>query len=192
MDDILSWTFGILVMLVYFTPIVLGFLLTVATIGFAIWAIVDTSTFTGFKRKIKRGFRVSSKSLTREQVRFLENLSRNIIEHKDSLIGNDISAFIIKQDNEVLVHAKEWYGFRWRRAWPFVGYVNLSSPTPELEFRSSLPFHLFIICLASSIILLPFIAGMWVISFNMEKQTIEKFLQSKVESEISQEESTVL
>jgi hypothetical protein len=145
----------------------------------------------GFNGKIKRGFKVSSKSLTIEQIFFLKNLSGNIIEHKDSLIGNDISAFIMKQDNEVLIHAKQWYGFRWRRSWPFVGYVNLSFPNPVLEFRSSLPFHLFLVCLAFSIILLPFIIGLWVFSFNMERQTIENFLQDKVKATLSQKENIV-
>jgi hypothetical protein len=191
MDDILSWILAVLVILAYTIPMVLGFLFTVGTIGSAIWAIVDMPVFMSFKGKIKRGFRVSSKSLTIEQMRFLKNLSGNIIEYKDNLIENGISAFIIKQDSEVLIHAKQWYGFRWRRSWPFVGYVNLSIPDPIVEFRSSLPFHLFLVCLAFSIILLPFIIGMWVFSFNMERQTIENFLQDKVKSTLSQKESKV-
>jgi hypothetical protein len=191
MNDILSWILTILVILAYIIPMVLVFLFAVGIIGSAIWMIVDMPVFMSFNGKIKRGFRVSSKALTIEQILFLKNLSGNIIEYKDSLIGTNVSAFIVKQNNEILIHAKQWYGFRWGRSWPFVGYTDLSVPNPVLEFRSSIPFHLFLICLALSIILLPVIIGMWIVSFNLEKQTIENFLQDKVKSTLSQKENIV-
>lgn len=182
MEDIFSWFLAILVIIAYFVPKVFGFLFTIGTIGAAIWIVIDASSFMSPIGKINRGFRVTSKPLTHELRQYLENLSGDITEHRDNLPTNDVSAFIIKQDTEVLIHAKQWYGLRWRRSWPLVGYVNLSSPNPVLEFRSSLPFVLFLTALALSLVLLPVVIGIGIIGFSMEIQTIEIFLQNKIDN----------
>ena len=81
--------------------------------------------------------------------------------------------------DEVLICARDWNMFRWRRIWPFIGYVNLASPNPVLELRTSIPFLLFLFLLASSVILLPIIIAVWYFGFSTEVHTIEKFLLSK-------------
>lgn len=193
MNDILSWAFAIFIMILYFVPIAASFLGGIATVVCAIWAAIDIMSFKDTGGKIKRGFVISSKPLSNEVRYFLENLSREISEYryKEELFGNDILGFIIKRDNEVLIYTKDTYGFS-RRSGPFAGYVNLSLSDPVLEFRSSLPLHLFLVCLAFSIFLLPFIVGIWFVNFSMEKQAIEKFLHSKAAVEAPQEGSDIL
>lgn len=181
MEDIYSWLLAILVIFAFFVPKILGFLFTIGTIGSAIWVIVEVPTFMSMQGKINRGIRISSKPLSHELRHFLGGLSENIVDYKETSFGQDIAGFIRKQDGEVLVHARQWYGFRWRRSWPFVGYINLSLPNPVLEFRSSLPFHLLLLALSLSIVLIPFVVGIYAISFTMEIQAIEKYLQSKVD-----------
>lgn len=184
MEDIYSWFLAILVIIAFFVPKILGLLFTIGTIGSAIWAIAEMPTFMSMQGKINRGFRVSSKPLSRELRHYLDVLSGDIIDYKETSFGKDMAGFIRKQEREVLVHVKRWYGFRWRRAWPFIGYINLSLPNPVLEIRSSLPFHLFLISLSLSIILIPFIVGIYAFSYSVETQSIEKYLQSKVEAPI--------
>jgi len=185
MDEIVSWFLAILVILAFFIPKILGFLFFVGTVGAAFWAIADVQKFMSFKGEVKRGIKVSSKPLSGKLRHYLESLSEDIVEYRETAFGKEISAFIRKQNREVLVCAKQWHGLGYRRSWPFVGYVNLSSSNPMLEFRSSLPFHLFLLSLALTIILLPFLIGMWAFSFSIETQAIEKFLQSKIEAATS-------
>ena len=181
MDEIFSWILAILIILYYSIPQILGNLVTIGTIDSAIWAIIDLKAFKSIDGDIRRGIKISSKLLPEKQKLYLESLSLNVVENGENLLGKEISTFIRKQNEEVIIYAKQSYGFRWRRSWPLVGYVNLATSNPMLEFRSSVPFVLFLLSLALSIFLLPFVIGLGLVGFSMEIQTIEKFLQSKSE-----------
>ena len=186
MEDFLNQVIGYFYVFLFFFQMIFRGVSGIAIFAILAWTIVDIQTFRKMDGNLKRGIKISSKPLSSEIRHYLESLSGDIVEYRETPFGKDISAFIRKQDGEILVHAKQWYGFRHRRSWPFIGYVNLLSPVPVLEFRSSLPFHLLLISLALSIILLPFIVGMWAFSYSMDTRTIEKFLQSKVESSTSE------
>ena len=189
MDDILNQIIGYIYVFLFFFQTICGGVGSIAVVAIVVLYIIDLKTFRSFDGDIRRGIKISSKSLSDQQKQYLENLSGDVVEYGETLFGKDMSAFIRKQNGEVLIYAKQSYGFRWRRSWPLVGYINLATFNPVLEFRSSLPFVLFLISLALSIFLLPFIIVIGVIGFSMEIQTIEKFLQNKVESTASQKAS---
>ena len=189
MDDVLNQIIGYAYIFLFFFQTICGGVSGIAFVAIVIWSIIDLTAFKSFEGDIRRGIKISSKSLSDKQRQYLESLSGDVIEYGETLFGKDMSAFIGKQNGEVIIYARQSYGFRWRRSWPLVGYVNLLSPTPILEFRSSLPFVLFLISLALSVFLLPFVIIIGIISFNMEIQTIEKFLQNKIESATAQKAS---
>ena len=185
MEDILNQIIGYFFVLLFFFQTFCGGAGGVTFVAVAIWAIIDLKGFKSIEGDIRRGIKISNKLLPEEQREYLEGLSEDVVEYGETLFGKDISAFIRKKNRDVIIYARQSYGFRWRRSWPLVGYVNLSNVNPVLEFRSSLPFVLFLVLLALSIFLLPFVIGLGFIGFSMEIQTIENLLQSKTKSAIS-------
>jgi len=185
MEEILNQIIGYAYVFFFFYQSFCGGAGSIAFFAIGIWTIIDIKEFKRVEGDMMRGVKISRRLLSEKQRRYLEDMSDNVVEYGETLFGKDVSAFIRKENSEVIIYAKQSYGFRWRRSWPVIGYVNLASINPVLEFRSSLPFVLFLVSFALSIFLLPFIVVLGIVGFGMEFQTIEKFLQAKTESTLT-------
>jgi len=168
----------ILGFLIYFLPIALGVLVIGFSLVLGVWGVIDMNNLRNMDGDIKRGFKIWSQPLTMEQLRYLKQLSGNVIEE---LHTTRQPSFIQKNNDQILIFANNQ---TLRNTIPYLGYVNLSSPNPDLEFRSSLPIHLLLIVFALSVFLFPFVVIMFIIFFSTQKQSIEDFLQKKIKENI--------
>jgi len=176
MDEILSQILGYLMFLIYFLSIALGFLGFTLSLVLAVWGFIDLDNFRYMDVDIKRGYKIWSQPLTVEQHDYLKQLSGDGVEE---LYTTRHPTFIRKHNDQILISAKNHMIST--RALPYLGYVNLSSSNPILEFRSSLPMHLLLIVVALSGFLLPFVMIAFLANFSREKESIENFLRKKIE-----------
>lgn len=94
-----------------------------AVAGF--WDMATQKYFTDYQGKIKRGISLWRDTFTPTERRFLEGIQR--LEEVDR-------GFIRSHNREILITEKRrWTG---RNSWPYVGYVDLSSPENKLEYRA--------------------------------------------------------
>jgi hypothetical protein len=102
----------------------------VLIIGLTVWSLYDQHRFRSFEGDIKRGVMIWVEPISWEIRQFFENLSEPIRSDQN---------FIRKNGREVLIMAREkplWGIFsRRRNQWPYIGYVNLSSPDSGIELR---------------------------------------------------------
>lgn len=140
--------------------------------------MVEAVFFIRLKGSLKRGFKVWSKPLPERFHKYLLSLDTDVIESKRFFFAPGNEGFIRVQGPEVLIRYNRPF---WGTSWPCVGFVNLSSPEPVLEFRSVYIMHLFLLPFILSIVLIPFVAGMMLFNYYLEITGIENFLKRKVE-----------
>lgn len=139
-------------------------------IAFAIWLLVDTYLMTRFEGKVKRGIKIWSKELAENTWKYLFSIKQDIVEEKKTLFSTYKSKFIRIQDEEIIIYSSPE---KYHSTWACVGYVDLKSPTREIQYRMSFPGLIF---------LLPFtIFGIlfFVLSFFPYKASIDSFLERK-------------
>lgn len=148
----------------------------VAVVSF-FWGLIDTYMLLSKSRqKLKRGFRIAAKPLSPDVRLYLESLQENVYETKRVLFKDVTVGFILVNGRERLIQIRKE---KWRTSWPYVGYVDLSQPIPMLEFRASLPTHLFLFPFIVTGFFIPFVALMMWLNYRNETKTIEKFLEQK-------------
>ena len=145
----------------------------------AFWGVVDFYFLLRHQGKMKRGIRLFQKSLPQETEQFLRSLSTDVIVKRKGFIKETITGFIRVDKDERLIRADK----RWRSTWPYVGYVDLSQPTPMLEYRSSLPATLliafwFLLTMTMPLVWL-FLGALFFLIYYMELKAVEKFLQQQ-------------
>jgi hypothetical protein len=112
---------------------------------------------------------------------FVATLSSDIIETRKTWFSERKSGFIRIENREVLIYCRR---SNWSTSWPYVGYVDLSEPDSALEFRSSLPMHLFLIPFVLTVFFIPFVVGMMLFNYYMESTAIENFIKRKISENI--------
>jgi len=145
-------------------------LIVVVFICFGIWYGIDSYLIFRFEGKIKRGVRVWSKELSYDSQQYLLGLKSDVVEYQQLLFSKHKTSFIRVQNGEAIIFSTPR---RFHSSWPYVGYVDLTFPNPELEYRSSLPGIIFLI---------PFtILGVIIFFVNFVYQTksIDSFLENK-------------
>jgi hypothetical protein len=142
-----------------------------------LWGFFDIPSLVRYEGEIKRGFKIWSKPLSDDFRRYLLSLSQEVIETRKTLFSERKSAFIRIENQEALIYSRR---LNWSTSWPYVGYVDLSEPDPVLEFRSSLPMHLFLMPFVFSISLIPFVVIIMLINYYMESTAIENFIKRKI------------
>lgn len=147
----------------------------VAVVSF-FWGFFDLYFFIRYEGKIKRGIKVWSKPLSDNLRNYLLTLSSDVIETKKALFFERKTGFIRVENDEALIYYRRPH---WSTSWPYVGYVNLSEPDCVLEFRSSLPMHLFLLPFIVSIVAIPFVLILMIFNYYMESTAIINFLKMK-------------
>jgi len=135
-----------------------------------VWGVIDIVQITNYKGEIKRGIKIWSKPLSNEVRQYLIRLTNDYVDENFLSIHQ---SFVRVKSQEILVSYKSWI-----LATPFqyVGYVNLSLPNSRLEFRSSLPLHLFVVLLALNVWLIPVILIILLVSFISETMGVQRIL----------------
>ena len=112
-------------------------ILPVIGIGLFLCGTIDNYFLTRYGGKLNRGFTIWSQPLKEDQRRFLANLNDDIVDKRQVgiLIKITRTSFISVKDREALIR---YNNTGQGTSWPMVGYVDLSSPNPVLEYRSSL------------------------------------------------------
>ena len=128
---------------------------------------------------LKRGFKLSSQPLKPEQKLFLTNLATNQ-EEDVKIFGIKITeGFILVKDSQRLIKSTT---SGHRTVWPYVGYVDLSSPEPHLEYRSSLFMHLVTLPFILSGVGILFIALFIFLNHIFETKKLQNYLQKQMDS----------
>jgi hypothetical protein len=151
---------------IWFNLIILSFF--VAVISF-FWGIPDMILLMRFGGKIKRGIKVWSKPLSREAQQYLCSITADVIEKRKTWISDTRIGFIRVDNKEVLIQYRRPH---WSTSWPYIGYVDLTEPDPILQFRSSLPTHLFLLPFVLSIFAIPFVLAFMLFNYYMESTAI--------------------
>lgn len=141
------------------------------------WGWIDTYLLLSKSRqKLKRGFRIAAKPLSPDARLYLESLQENVYETKRIFFKDVTIGFILANGRERLIQIRKE---KWRTSWPYVGYVDLSQPTPTLEFRGSLPAHLFLFPFIVTGMFIPFTALLMWFNYRTETKAIEQYLVRK-------------
>ena len=157
----------------------LGLILFSFALGFVsfFWGFFDIRALIRYEGKIKRGFKIWSKPLSDDLKNYLSSLPRDVIETKKTWFSEIKSGFIRVENREVLIYSRRP---NWGTSWPYIGCVDLSEPEPVLQFRSSLPMHLFLLPFVLTGVFIPFVIGMMMLNYYMESTAIENFLRRKI------------
>jgi hypothetical protein len=147
----------------------------VAIISF-FWGFVDLIILMCYKGKIKRGIKVWSKPLSDDFRNYLLALQNDIVETRKTWFHESKIRFIRIENREVIIYSRRPH---WGTSWPYIGYVDLSEPEAVLQFRSSLPMHLFLLPFILTGIATPFVLLLLVFNYYMESTAIENFLKKK-------------
>lgn len=167
------------------------------TLEFYWWRILMISVFATFpflalgtiqtvlllrrnSRRLKRGIKLFSRPLTQEEREYLQNIDANVVtKRKQQFLTflENIRGFILINNNERLIQFRKP---RWGTSWPYVGYVNLAQPIPELEYRASLFMHLCLLPFIISGIALIFIVPFMYLNFRTETKAIDSYLQNQM------------
>lgn len=131
--------------------------------------------------KLKRGFRIYGRPLTIKEKEFLQALNEDIFTEDKIFLGTFDRGFIRQKNSEYLIRSRS---YDWRTAWPYAGYIDLTQPNPELQYRISLFMHLALLVFIISGIGLLFIAPMMFINFRSETGTLNKYLQNLVNNHL--------
>lgn len=151
-------------------------------ICFGMWFVIDGYLIRRFEGKIKRGVKIWSKELSHDSWQYLLNLRNDVVEYRKMLLSEQKTAFIRVQAGEAVIFSMPQ---KFHSSWPYVGYVDLTSAGPELEYRASLPGIIFLI---------PFtIFGLiiFAINFIFLTRAIDAFLERKTKENLSIKRDTV-
>jgi hypothetical protein len=143
-----------------------------------IWGVFDTYSLLKRTGKIKRGVKVWSEPLSESMRTFLESLTEDIIEERQFLFRKKVVGFIKVENGEVLIQYRRK---SWSTSWPYVGYVNLRKANPVIEYRASLPMHLFLTPFIVSIVAIPFVGVLMVVNYLLERGAILSFIRKRME-----------
>jgi len=143
-------------------------------ISIFVWGIIDTIMLLRKGGKLKRGFIIWRRRLSRNERLYLRHLASIYVPERK--ISTE-QGFIKVSDREALISYRRIF---WKTSWPYIGYVDLSKQRAFLEFRGSLPMHLFFVPFILSIWGIPFVALMIFLDFAVETSGIEIFLRDQV------------
>lgn len=141
-----------------------------AFVLFAIWYLIDMSLFDRYEGKIKRGIKVWSRELDIQSWKYLSSLKQDIVEEKEFLFLKFKQNFIRKQDGEVLILSRPE---NFSSTWICTSYVDLNSPTREIQYRMAITGLILLIIF--NVLGILFFA----LSFYPYKNAIDKFLERK-------------
>ena len=105
----------------------------VVFVCFGVWYIVDGYLISRFEGKIKRGVKIWGKELSHDSLQYLLNLKNDVAEYQKAMFSEYKSAFIRVQNGEAIVYCSPR---KFHSSWAYVGYIDLTSPGPELEYRA--------------------------------------------------------
>jgi hypothetical protein len=151
-------------------------LIILAFFCFGIWYAVDSYLISRYEGKIKRGIKIWHRELPYESRQFLLNLKNDVIEYRKLWFSEYKSAFIRVQNDEALIFSPPE---KFRSSWPYVGYVDLTSPSPELEYRASLPGLMFLISFTFIGVLI------FIVNYIFQTRAIFAFLEKKTSESAS-------
>lgn len=153
-------------------------------------AWIDKWLLTRIEGKIKRGWPFFQRALNADEQAYFETFSGCLNEVPEIgwvLFTKKQSPFVKKENNQIILWPLKIY----RRA--FVGFIDLNSSKPMLQFRSSaiavLPFQWFLAGLivvtrfwGFGIFIVPFLM-FWYVNYRREKREIEQFVRGVVGEE---------
>ncbi len=147
-------------------------------VGIFIWGVFDTTFLLKRTGNIKRGVKIWSEPLSEATRDFFENLSEDIVEERKHLfLPSMVVGFIIAKNGEVLVQYRRK---NWRTSWPYVGYIDLRKANLRIEYRASLPMHLFLLPFVLTIVAIPFVGLLMGVNFFQERNAILDFVHKQV------------
>ena len=159
---------------IWWALLVISFFISVVSF---FWGILDLIVLMRFDGKIKRGVKIWSKPLPLGVRLYLSSLDKAVIEKRKIWFFEREIGFIRVENNEALVRYQRP---NWSTSWPYVAYIDIVSPEPVLQFRSSLPMHLFLLPFIISIVGVPFVFLIMLVNYHMESTAIENFLKQKI------------
>jgi hypothetical protein len=109
------------------------------------------------------------------------NLKNSVVEYKKTMFSEYKSAFIRVQNREAVIFSTPQ---KFHSSWSYVGYVDLTSPSSELEYRASLPGIVFLIPFTIFGIII------FVVNFIVQTRAIDSFLERKTKESLSVKAST--
>lgn len=137
---------------------------------YIVWFIVDMSLFERYEGKLKRGVKVWSRELDAKSWKYLSSLQRDVVEEKEYLFLKFKQRFIRKEHHEALIFSRP-DGLS--STWICLGYVDLNSPTRQIQYRMALTGLILLIILNA------LGALFFVFSFYPYKNAIDTFLETK-------------
>ncbi|GEM_PF-5773260 len=135
---------------------------------YIVWFIVDMSLFERYEGKLKRGVKVWSRELDAKSWNYLSSLQRDVVEEKEYLFLKFKQRFIRKENHEALIFSRP-DGFS--STWICLGYVDLNSPTRQIQYRMALTGLILLVILNA------LGALFFVFSFYPYKNAIDTFLK---------------
>lgn len=107
-------------------------------------------------------------SLSDDIFRFVSGLHNNIIERR---------SFILISPEAALVYAMPKH---FRTSWPYVGYIDLTSVTPTIQYRISLPALIFLIPFVVTIVAVPFVFALMLVNHLLLRKAILNFVSKRM------------
>ena len=143
-------------------------------------ATLDNYLLIRYGGKPNRGFAIWKQPLNIGEKSFLEDLKEDIVDEKEkqyvfrTIIKRD---FIMKTGNKVLLRFNH---MGQRTSWPLVGYVDLSLPEPQMEYRLSLlMLILTVLIMLINIITFVVLILAFILSWFFEAGNLRKYLSEK-------------
>lgn len=127
--------------------------------------------------KLKRGFRIYGRSLSTKERTFLESLNEDIETKEKSLLWKHDWGAVRRINNEILV---QFRSPKWRSSWPYVGYINLAQPITEVQYRTVIFPHLFLLPFIISGVGALFVAPLMYLNFRNETRGIDNYLENLI------------
>jgi hypothetical protein len=117
---------------------------------------------------LKRGIPIWQESLPDDISQFISGLHDNIIERH---------SFILISPEAALVYAMPKY---FGTSWPYVGYIDLTSVTPIIQYRTSLPALIFLIPFVVTIVAIPFVFPLMLVNHLLLRKAILDFISKSM------------
>jgi len=149
-------------------------IILILSLCIVVW--VDRWYLLRYEGNIKRGLKIWSKPLPLNNLTYLNALEEDVVELYFDDAPQKKAAFIRKSNQEVVINYRTLYTTS--NLWAYVGYVDLRSRHPRLEFRNS-----FFVSLCSAIILFIMIFGyapLWVIGISLIFLTMNSWYEAKM------------
>jgi hypothetical protein len=146
------------------------------------WGIIDNYFLTRYGGRINRGFTVWAQPLKTDERQFLNNLKEDIVDIKERRFGLRTRIkkdFVMVDNRKVLIRFNQ---MGQRTSWPLVGYIDLSLPEPQTEYRLSLPMLVgTILIMLFNIIIVIVLLLAFVFSWLFEIGGLKKYLSQKTD-----------